>query len=463
MTAEQFRSMGHELIDYIADYRDKVGELAVRSQVEPGWVAAQLNPIPPEHGDGLAGLTEDLDRVIVPGLTHWQSPSFFAYFPANASLPSVLGDLVSSGFGVQGMLWATSPAATELETVLMDWLVDLCDLPGEFLSTGAGGGVIQDSASSGALTALVAARHRLVGHRPAPELVAYASGHAHSSLVKGMRVAGFADDQLRTIPTDENFAMLPNALAAAMADDVEAGRVPFFVFATTGTTSSAAMDPVAEIAGVIGAGGHDAWLHVDGAYGGAAAVAPELRAINAGLERADSYTFNAHKWLLTNFDASAFWVRDRAALMQAMEIVPEYLKNAASDAGAVIDYRDWHVPLGRRFRALKLWLVIRWYGAEGLRAHVRSGVALAAGLADRVRADGRFELVAPPSLGLVCFAHIEGDDRTQAILEAVNRANRHYITHTVLDGRYTIRVAVGSIGTAQTHMDSLWAELDGLA
>ena len=461
MTTDQFRTLGHELIDFIADYRDNIADYPVLSQVEPGEIAGQLNATPPEHGEDLSGLVEDLRSMIAPGLTHWQSPNFFAYFSANASLPSVLGELVSAGFGVQGMLWATSPAATEVETVMMDWLVDLCGLPGGFHSSSNGGGVMLDSASSAVLTSMVAARYRAVGHRSAPELRAYTSNQAHSSVLKGMRVAGFADEQLRSIDVDAEFAMRSDLLAEAMTQDVADGYVPFFVVGTVGTTSSTAIDPIAEIATI--ATEHGAWIHVDAAFAGSAAVAPELRPrVNSGLEAVDSYSFNPHKWLLTNFDAAAYWVADQHSLTSAMAIVPEYLKNAATESGQVIDYRDWMVPLGRRFRALKLWMVIRWYGAEGLRAFVRDHVAIAQELSGWVDEHSSFERLSPTPFSLVCFAHFEGDDRTQEIVEAINAAGTHYVTHTVLNGRYTLRVAIGSVTTDRTHVEALWRDIVAL-
>jgi len=457
MSSAEFRALGHELVDFIADYRDNIGDHPVLSQVAPGDVAARIPSTPPEHGEDLSGLVDDLNSVIVPGMTHWQSPNFFAYFPANASGPSVLGELLSAGFGVQGMLWATSPAATELETVMMDWLIDLCGLPPGFHSSGAGGGVLLDSASSAVLTAMVAARYRTVGHRPAPELRAYTSTQAHSSVLKGMRVAGFADEQLRSIEVDATFAMRPDLLADAMAQDVADGLTPFFVVATVGTTSSTAIDPITEIA--VTAAAHNAWLHVDAAFAGSAAVAPELRFVNDGLDAVDSYSFNPHKWLLTNFDAAAFWIADASALTNAMAIVPEYLKNAATESGAVIDYRDWQVPLGRRFRALKLWLVIRWYGAEGLRAFIRDHVALGQELAGWVDEHASFERLAPAPLSLVCFAHVDGDDRTREIVDTINATGKHYVTHTTLNGRYTLRVAIGSTTTDRSHVEALWHDI----
>jgi aromatic-L-amino-acid decarboxylase len=462
MSSDEFRALGHELIDFIADYRENIGDYPVLSQVAPGEIAAQLSSTPPEHGEDLSGLVGDLKSIIAPGITHWQSPNFFAYFPANASLPSVLGELLSAGFGAQGMLWATSPAATEVETVMMDWLVDLCGLPRRFHSTSDGGGVILDSASSAVLTSMVTARHRAVGHRPAPELRAYTSTQAHSSVLKGMRVAGFADEQLRSIDVDDTFAMRSDLLAEAMAQDVADGFTPFFVVATVGTTSSTAIDPIAEVAAI--GTGHGAWVHVDAAYAGSAAVVPELRPlINNGLDTVDSYSFNPHKWLLTNFDAAAFWVADQSSLTTAMSIMPEYLKNASTDSGAVIDYRDWMVPLGRRFRALKLWLVIRWYGAEGLRTFVRDHVALAQELSQWVDDHPLFERLAPTPFSLVCFAHIDGDDRTRAIVDAINATGTHYVTHTMLNGRYTLRVAIGSVTTDQSHVEALWSDIIALA
>ena len=462
MTSDEFRALGHELIDFIADYRDNIADYPVQSQVEPGDIAAQLNTTPPEHGEDLSGLVDDLRNIIAPGLTHWQSPNFFAYFPANASLPSVLGELVSAGFGVQGMLWATSPAATEVETVMMDWLVDLCGLPHTFHSSSTGGGVILDSASSAVLTSIVAARHRAVGHRAAPELRAYTSTQAHSSVLKGMRVAGFADDQLHSIDVDAEFAMRSDLLAEAMGQDVADGYVPFFVVGTVGTTSSTAIDPIAEIAEI--ANQHGAWMHVDAAFAGSASVAPELRPlINDGLELVDSYSFNPHKWLLTNFDAAAYWVADQQSLTSAMSIVPEYLKNAATASGQVIDYRDWMVPLGRRFRALKLWMVIRWYGAEGLRAFVRDHVNIAQELSGWVDAHPSFERLAPTPFSLVCFAHTDGDDKTRSIVDAINDAGTHYVTHTTLDGRYTLRIAIGAVTTDRSHVEKLWNDIVALA
>jgi aromatic-L-amino-acid decarboxylase len=459
LSSEEFRRAGYALVDWIAAYHERVGTLPVMAQVEPGAVRAALPVSPPETAEPFEAILADIDRVVVPGLTHWQSPSFFGFFPANGSAPAVLGDLLSSGLGVQGMLWATSPAVTELETHVLDWLVDLCGLPDRFRSSGAGGGVIQDSASSASLCALLAAREREPAD--AADLVVYTSEQAHSSIEKDARVAGVR--HLRTIGVDDTFAMRPDALRDAVDADVRAGRRPFFVAATVGTTSSCAIDPVPRIAEI--AAEHRMWLHVDAAYAGSAAVCPEHRDLLAGLERADSYVFNPHKWLLTNFDCSAFFVADRRPLIAALAIVPEYLRNEASESGRVIDYRDWQVPLGRRFRALKLWFVIRSYGADGLRRHIRHHVALAQELAERVDAEPGWELAAPPRLGLVCLRAVGGADDdaddvcNQRILDRCNGSGRMYLTHTRLGGRLALRMAIGGTHTRASHVRAAWDEL----
>ena len=457
---DEFRRRGYQAVDWVARYMEQVESYPVLAQVEPGAVRAALPRSAPEEPEDFAALLADLDRVVMPGITHWQSPRFFAYFPGTSSGPSMLGELISSGLGVQGMLWATSPACTELETHVLDWMVDLLALPERFRSTGDGGGVIQDSASSATLCAVLAARERATAGTSGRDgvrqpLTAYTSTQGHSSIEKAVRIAGLGDANLRLVEVDSTYAMRPDALDAAIAADRAAGMVPCIVTATVGTTSSTAIDPVPAIAAVCAR--HGVWLHVDAAYAGPAAICPELRFVNAGLEHADSNCFNPHKWLLTNFDCDCFYVADRAALLQALSVLPEYLRNAASESGAVIDYRDWQVPLGRRFRALKLWFVLRSFGAEGLRAHVRSGVALAQRLAAWVDAHPDFERPAPAPLSLVCLRHRGGDDVNQHILDTVNRSGRAYITHTRLDGRLTLRVAIGQAATAEHHIEELWS------
>src|SRR3954451_12959301 len=456
--SEEFRAAGHDLVDWLADYCDRIESFPVQPAIEPGAVRANLPPHPPADSEPWAAILDDLERVILPGVTHWQSPNFFGYFPANASGPSILGDLVSSGLGVQGMLWATSPACTELETHVLDWLVELVAVPAHF----RGNGVIQDSASSATLCAILAARDRVSPTVDRSKLRAYASAQAHSSVEKGMRVAGLRREQLRLIEVDDTFRLRPDALAAAIADDLAAGRVPFLVVATVGTTSSAAVDPVTAI--VDAARPHHVWVHVDAAYAGAAAVVPELRPlVNDGLDGVDSWCFDPHKWLLTNFDCDVLYLADRAPLIESLSVLPEYLRNAASDAGAVIDYRDWHVPLGRRFRSLKLWFVLRRFGATGLRHHIREHVALTHWFAAKVDAHPRLERLAPADLNLVCFAHVDGDDASQSLLQAVNATGTAYVTHTVLDGRYAIRVSIGQTSTERRHVEALWNLLDSMA
>ncbi|MCW3816989.1 pyridoxal-dependent decarboxylase [Micromonospora sp. DR5-3] len=467
MDPEEFRRAGHAVVDWIADYWTTLGQRPVTSQDPPGAVAAALPAGPTERGEPLEAVLADLDRIVTPRLTHWQHPGFFGYFPANTSGPSVLGDLVSSGLGVQGMLWATSPACTELETVLLDWLADLLDLPEGFRSTGRGGGVIQDSASSATLVATLGALHRASKGRWRIDGVdrryrAYTSTQGHSSIEKAARIAGLGADGVRTIEVDPaTQAMRPEALRTAIEADLAAGVVPAIVVATIGTTSTTAVDPLPEIGAICAE--HSVWLHVDAAYAGAAAVCPELRWSHAGVEHADSYCFDPHKWLLTGFDCDAFWVADRGELIEALTVMPEFLRNAATESGAVIDYRDWQVPLGRRFRALKLWFVLRWYGVEGLRAHIRAGVALADRFAARVAADDRFELAAPHPFSLVCFRLRAGDEASAELLRRVNGTGRVHLTHTRIEGRYALRLAVGSPLTAERHVDEAWELLSAAA
>ena len=468
MTPEQFRRHGHEVVDWIADYWARVGSLPVRSQVSPGDVRAGLPDRAPEQAEPFSAVLADLDRVVMPGITHWQHPGFFGYFPANTSGPSVLGDLVSAGLGVQGMSWVTSPAATELEQHVMDWLAGLLGLPESFRSTGSGGGVVQDSSSGANLVALLAALHRASGgatvrYGVEPDrATVYVSSETHSSMEKAVRIAGLGTDSVRIVEVDGDLAMNPASLAARLQRDVARGYRPVLVCATVGTTSTTAIDPLAAIGRICQEFG--VWLHVDAAYAGVSAVVPELRDLQAGVEWADSYTTDAHKWLLTGFDATLFWVADRAALTGALSILPDYLRNPATDAGAVVDYRDWQIPLGRRFRALKLWFVLRWYGAEGLRAHIRGHVALAQELAGWAAADERFDVVAPHPLSLVCLrprwpADVDADVATMTLLERLNDGGEVFLTHTTVRREPVLRVAVGSPATTRTHVERVWTLL----
>jgi len=495
MSPEAFRRHGKAMIDWIADYlEDRVEQFPVLSRAEPGDVRAKLPASPPERGEPFDDIMRDVEEVILPGVTHWQSPNFYAFFPANTSYPAILGELLSAGLGVQGMLWATSPACTELETLALDWMAEALDLPERFRSDGAaptardgsapdrpGGGVIQDTASSATLCAMIAARERATSlqsnHAGARQpLVAYTSTQAHLSVEKAARICGVGSDNLRLVDVDASYAMRPDRLRELVERDRAAGQLPFFVSATTGTTSSGAFDPLRPIGEICRE--HGLWLHVDGAMFGTAALCPEFRWIHDGLDLADSYCFNPHKWMLTNFDCDCFYVADRAALVNALSILPEYLRNKATESGAVIDYRDWQIPLGRRFRALKLWFVIRHYGLEGLRAHVRHGVALAQWFREQVDAHPDFELAAPDhnnrkvsgpgvspvsSLNLVCFRHTGGEAVNEQLLQRLNASGKLYLTHTKLDDRFTLRLAIGGARTRREHVERAWSLIQDAA
>jgi aromatic-L-amino-acid decarboxylase len=462
MSPEEFRRHGHAVVDWIADYQSRVESLPVMSRVKPGEIRTMLPEKPPDQGESFDALLKDIDRVILPGITHWQSPSWFGYFPCNASGPGILGDLLSSGLGVQGMLWSTSPACTELETHVMDWLVTMLGLPEKFRSSSTGGGVIQDTASSAALCALLAGRERATNYVSNKKgcdgrLVAYVSTQTHSSLQKAAMIAGIGVDNLRAIEVDECFAMKQDALVRQIEADQSAGLIPFFVCATIGTTSSNAMDPLIPIGEVCRK--NNLWLHVDAAMAGTAMLCPEFRHFQNGVEFADSYNFNPHKWMFTNFDCSCFWVADRKALIQTLSILPEYLRNQATESGAVIDYRDWHIQLGRRFRSLKLWFVIRHYGVEGLQHHVRQHVHLAQEFANWIRRDAWFELAAPVPLNLVCFRHKEGEAANQRIMERLNQSGDLFLTHTKLNGKLTLRLCVGQTTTQASHVEKSWKRI----
>ena len=468
MSPEEFRKQGHAAIDWIADYWAGLDDLPVLSQVSPGAVRRTLPASPPETGEPFDALLADLDELVVPGLTHWQHPRFFAYFPANSSPAAILGDLISSGIGAQGMIWATSPAVTEIEQVVVDWLAQALGLPEQFRLTdygGSGGGVIQDTASTATFTALLAALHRASGGNAretglgSTKWAVYGSSQAHSSLMKAVMMAGLGAECVRSIEVDPaTQAMDVRELELRLADDIDDGWTPLFVQAAVGTTSTGAIDDVQAIAEAID--GVGAWLHVDAAWAGVAAVCPEFRdRLLNGVHLADSIVTNPHKWLLTTFDCSVLWVRQRSALIEALSITPEYLRNPASESGAVVDYRDWHPQLGRRFRAMKLWAVLRTYGLEGLRAHIREGVDLAAYVEELVADDERLELVTDRSLSLVVFRHVGGDEPTLEAMHRLNASGVAYLSHTAVEGRAAMRLAVGSWHTTRADIDTTWAEL----
>ncbi|OGD26109.1 MAG: amino acid decarboxylase [Candidatus Aminicenantes bacterium RBG_19FT_COMBO_65_30] len=457
MKNEDFRRAGHQFVDWIADYFENMEKYPVLSRLEPGDIKKMIPAVPPARGEAIEGIFRDFERVLLPGVSHWQHPGWFGYFPANNSPASVLGELLTAGLGAQCMVWQTSPAAAELEEVVLDWLRQMIGLPAGL------SGVIQDTASTATLCALLSAREKATGFESNETglripLTVYASDEVHSSVDKGVKIAGFGKKSFRRIPTDGRFALIPEKLEEALVRDGEAGFVPACVVATVGTTSSGAIDPLRPIGEICRK--HGVWLHVDAAWAGTAALLPEKRWILDGVELADSFVFNPHKWMVTNFDCSAYFVRDPATLVRTFEIHPEYLKTGVD--AKVKNYRDWGIQLGRRFRALKLWFVVRSYGVEGLQAMVREHLRLAALVRDWVEGDGRFELLAPVELGLVCFRLNDGRDEgalnelNLRLLERINAAGPVFLTHTTLRGKYTIRLVVGQRTTEERHVRGAW-------
>ena len=457
MDHQQFRKYGHELIDWLADYMDNVESYPVVSTVEPGEIKSGIPPSPPSEKEPMEKIIADFRDLILPGITHWQHPGWFAYFPANNSPPSVLAELLTAGLGAQCMIWQTSPAAAELEEAVMQWLKEMLGLPEEMT------GCIQDTASTATLCALLTAREKATGyesnrsglHKP---LKVYTSEETHSSIEKGVKIAGFGSNAIAPIATDERFAMVPQKLEERIIADRENGQLPCCVVATIGTTSSTAIDPLEDIGRICRR--HKLWLHVDAAFAGTVAVLPEMRAIFNGMQYADSYVFNPHKWMLTNFDCSAYFVKDPGALIRTFEIHPEYLKTGKDSV--VKNYRDWGIQLGRRFRALKLWFVIRSYGVEGLKAMVREHLRLAKLFAGWLQNDSRFETMAPVSLSLVCFRLNDGRAESQLnelnaeLLQKVNATGNVFLTHTALRGKYVLRMMIGQRTTTEKHVRQAW-------
>jgi len=460
MDAKEFRTQGRAVVDIIADYLETLDARPVTSDAQPGDVRRGLPEHPPSSPEPFDAILTDVRDIVMPGLTHWQHPKFFAYFPGNSSYPSILADLLTAGLGVQGMSWVTSPACTEVETLMLDWMHELLDLPAQFRSTSAnGGGVIQGSASEATLSSILAARHRITSGRVntdgnTSKLVAYCTSQAHSSIEKGLRIAGIGTDRVRVVPHNESFAMNVSELERMIEADRANKLVPFWVCSTHGTTSSGAFDPTADIAPITRR--HGMWLHVDGAMHGIAALAPEHRWVNEGLELADSYCTNPHKWMGVNFDCDLFWVADRTALLGALSILPEYLRSAAAQSGQAIDYRDWQIPLGRRFRSLKLWFAIRAEGIDYFRSMIRRHVGLTQELASWVAADDRFEIVAPHPLNLLCLRLRAGDQATDSLVERANETREALFTRTVLGDRSVLRVSIGSRTTERHHVAEAW-------
>ena len=456
MTPDEFRAHAHELVDWMADYLAQAGNRPITSTAAPGDIRARLPAVPPDVGEPFSAIFRDFEQLIVPGMTHWNHPGWFAYFPANSSPPSILAEMLTATMGAQCMSWNTSPAATELEQVVMDWLRQLSGLPDTFT------GVIQDTASTATLVAIISARERARARAGTSDaqLTLYASGESHSSIAKAVRLAGLGAGALRVVPVDDVFALQPAALRAMIEADRAAGMVPACVVATVGTTSSTAVDPLPAIGEI--ARRNDLWFHVDAAYAGSAALLPECRHHFAGLEQADSYVFNPHKWLMTNFDCTAYYVRDVPLLLRACSISPEYLRTA-HDA-QVVNFRDWGIQLGRRFRALKLWFVLRSYGADGLRAMLRKHIEYAVTFRAMVEREPGFEVMAPSPFGLVCFRHhpahladgAELDRHNERLLARINASRRVYLTHTALAGRYAIRMAIGQWQTSAEDVTTAW-------
>lgn len=468
MTTDEFRAHAHELVDWMADYLEQVERYPVKSHAAPREVIHRLPSSPPSAGEPFDRIFADFKDILVPGMTHWQHPSFFAYFPANSSPPSVLAEMLTATLGAQCMSWATSPAATELEERVMAWLRAMIALPEGFT------GVIHDTASTATLSAILSARERRTrflinerGFSPEMRFTVYCSTETHSSIEKAVKIAGLGKSHLRKLPVDDRYALIPRALDEALDRDRRRGYTPLCVVATLGTTGSTAVDPLRAIGEICRK--HHLWLHVDAAYAGSALLLPEFRWMIDGIEHVDSFVFNPHKWLFTNFDCTAYFVRDVEALVKTFEILPEYLKTPEGER--VNNYRDWGIQLGRRFRALKLWFVIRTYGVEGLQARLREQIAMAHQLARTIEQTPDFELLAPAPFSLVCFRwHPQGVDDPQRLnalnaklMEQLNATGKLYLSHTKLDGRVALRMVVAQTNVQQRHVDGAWALIQQIA
>ncbi len=464
MDKADFKKYGYEFVDWVADYLDGVEKYPVLSRVKPGEIKSALPASAPLQPEPMESVFRDFQKIILPGMAHWQHPAWFAYFPANNSPASVLAEILTAGIGAQCMVWQTSPAAAELEERVLDWLRQMLGLPQGLA------GVIQDTASTATLCALLSAREKAcdfgsnqTGLREV--LTVYASDQTHSSIEKGVKIAGFGRENLRLIPTDDAYAMIPEKLEEAILEDKKRGLKPACVVATIGTTSSTAIDPLAAIGEVCRR--QKVWLHVDAAFAGSAAILPEMKWMLRGAELMDSFVFNPHKWLFTNFDCSAYYVRDPGDLIRTFEIHPEYLKTGVDPH--VKNYRDWGIQLGRRFRALKLWFVIRSYGVEGLQSILREHIRLGQLFKGWVEEDDKFELMAPVPLSLVCFRLNDGRDEESLsalnieLLDRVNATGKVFLSHTTLRGRYVLRMAIGQRTTQERHVRLAWDLLTKIA
>jgi len=461
MNNNAFRKYAHEFVDWMADYLEQVEKLPVKAQVEPGDIFRQIPEKAPLKGESMAEIFIDFMNIILPGMTHWQSPNFFAYFPANSSYPSVLAEMLTATLGAQCMKWETSPAAAELEEKMMEWLKEMTGLPKHFQ------GVIQDTASTATLVAILNAREKHSefqvnekGMKWFDGFRVYCSTETHSSVEKAVKIAGIGSQNLVKVGVDDQFSLDPRLLKQAIESDLKVGNKPICVVATLGTTGVTAIDPLAEIAKICSRYG--IWLHVDAAFAGSALILPEFRWMIKGAEYADSFVFNPHKWLFTNFDCSAYFVKDKYSLLRTLQLVPEYLRT--HDQGKVNDYCDWGVPLGRRFRALKLWFVLRSFGTETLQEKLRNHIRMARDLAELIGQDEDFELMAPVTLNLVCFRHkpkgvedeMQLNDLNEKLLKKINDSGKIFLTHTKLNGKYVLRMLIGQTNVEQRHVDSAW-------
>ncbi|KAM6178292.1 aromatic-L-amino-acid decarboxylase [Rhynchocyon petersi] len=471
MNASEFRKRGKEMVDYVADYLEGIEKRQVYPDVEPGYLRPLIPATAPQEPESFEAIMADVERVIMPGVTHWHSPNFFAYFPTASSYPAMLADMLCGAIGCIGFSWAASPACTELETVMMDWLGKMLQLPEAFLagSAGEGGGVIQGSASEATLVALLAARTKIMRQlqEASPELtqaaimeklVAYSSDQAHSSVERAGLIGGV---KLRTIPSDSKFAMRGSALQEVLERDKAAGLIPFFVVATLGTTPCCSFDNLLEVGPICNQ--ENIWLHIDAAYAGSAFICPEFRHLLNGVEFADSFNFNPHKWLLVNFDCSAMWVKNRTSLTGAFKLDPVYLKHSHQDSGLITDYRHWQLPLGRRFRSLKMWFVFRMYGVKELQAYIRKHVQLSHEFEVLVQQDPHFEICAEVILGLVCFRLKGSNQLNEALLEKINNAKKIHLVPCHLRGKFVLRFAICSRTVESAHVQHAWKHIRELA
>ncbi|XP_067854783.1 aromatic-L-amino-acid decarboxylase [Heptranchias perlo] len=471
MDFEEFRTRGKEMVDYITDYLKSVEQRPVYPVVQPGYLRPLIPDCAPEQPDSFEDLMKDVERVIMPGVTHWQSPHFHAYFPAVNSFPALLGDMLSDAIGCIGFSWAASPACTELEIEMLDWLGKMLNLPEEFLAVAnnGGGGVIQGTASESTLVTLLAARKKMVlqvqANNPDLEeamimskLVAYASEQSHSSVERAGLIAGI---KMRKLPTDEKFSLRGKALTQAMEEDKASGLIPFYLCATLGTTPSCAFDNIMELGPICNS--ENIWMHIDAAYAGSAFICPEFRPLLNGVEFSDSFNFNPHKWLLVNFDCSAMWVKKRSELIGAFNMDPLYLKHDHQDSGLITDYRHWQIPLGRRFRSLKMWFVFRLYGVKGLQEYIRKQVDLAHEFENLVRQDEQFEIVSDVVLGLVCFRLKGSNDLNKKLIKRINEMRKIHIVPCQLRDKFVLRFAVCARTVESKHIQYAWQNIKEIA